>query len=817
MLSLRQFRSRAKGLPDLLNYAALVDDGIVLQKDGSLLAGWFYEGPDLASSTPDERNFLTDRINAALARLGTGWAIWIDAVRLPASSYPHPDASHFPDDVSRMIDEERRRQFLAEGAHHETEYALTVQYYPPCQRHARLAAMVYDVPSGTNRSIADLALDQFKRSINALEDSLSAVLKVRRLRGYSVTGLDGTTHHRDELLNYLACCLMGRPVEVNLPPAAMYLDSIIAGIDFWPGDMPRLGSEYVAVVGIEGLPGESYQGILEGLDHLPVAYRWSSRFISLDAREAIAALHKFRRQWKQRERGFFEQVFRTGRGVVNEDAKAMVQQAEAAIGDANSGLISYGYYTPIITIRGPDQQVLAEQAREVVRTIERVGFVARIETINATEALLGSLPGHAVPNIRRPLMHSLNLADLAPLSSVWAGRDEAPCPFYSPGAPPLLHAATTGSTPFRFNLHVGDLGHTLVVGPPGSGKSTLLALLAAQFRRYENTTIWAFDKGRSLQTLTRAVGGCHYDLGAEGQTLSFCPLSELETDADIAWAEEWLAACYELRAGERPSVHAAQEIHRALLLLRGAPHDGRSMTHFCGTVQDVAVRDALAHYTLQGALGHLLDASHDGLLTGSMQVFEIEELMNMGPQNLLPVLLYLFRRFSQALRGSPALLVLDEAWVLLGHPVFRAKIVEWLKVLRKANCAVVMATQSLSDLVKSGIVDVLQESCPTHIFLANRSARQEGSHGIPGPRDFYAMMGLNDAQVDLIGSATPKRHYYVTSSEGRRLIELNLGPLALSFLGISDKKSLAEIDRLEQEHGTDWPRAWLQTRKVTMS
>ena len=86
VLALKPFRDRAAGVPDLLNWSHLVASGIVLCKDGSLLAGWFYRGPDIASSTDDERNWLTGRVNAALSRLGSGWATWIEAVRLPSSS-----------------------------------------------------------------------------------------------------------------------------------------------------------------------------------------------------------------------------------------------------------------------------------------------------------------------------------------------------------------------------------------------------------------------------------------------------------------------------------------------------------------------------------------------------------------------------------------------------------------------------------------------------------------------------------------------------------------------------------------------------------
>jgi type IV secretory pathway VirB4 component len=108
MLALRIFRDQAAGLADLLNWSHLVDSGIVLGKDGSLLAGWFYRAPDIASATDRERNWLSGRINATLARLGGGWASWVDAVRLPSTGYPAAELSHFPDPVSRLVDAERR-------------------------------------------------------------------------------------------------------------------------------------------------------------------------------------------------------------------------------------------------------------------------------------------------------------------------------------------------------------------------------------------------------------------------------------------------------------------------------------------------------------------------------------------------------------------------------------------------------------------------------------------------------------------------------------------------------------------------------------
>jgi type IV secretion system protein VirB4 len=491
----------------------------------------------------------------------------------------------------------------------------------------------------------------------------------------------------------------------------------------------------------------------------------------------------------------------------------MADQADAAIADASSALVAFGYYTPVIVLMDQDRATLAESARLIVREIQREGFTARIETVNTMEAWLGSLPGHAIPNVRRPLIHTGNLADLLPLAGVWTGREENPCPFYPSGSPPLLYAATTGATPLRVNLHVGDVAHTLMFGPTGAGKSTLLCTVALQALRYAGVTICAFDKGRSMWATVNACGGQHYDVASDGVGPSFCPLAVLDSEADVAWAEDWIATCFELQTGRSPAPGEREAIHRAMALLRD-PGSERTLTHFVAQVQNETIRSALRYYTLEGTLGRLLDAEHDGLTDGHFIVFEIEDLMAMGERNLIPVLLYLFRRFERSLRGQPAYLLLDEAWIMLGHPVFRAKIREWLKVMRKANCAVVLATQSLSDAARSGILDVLIESCPTKIFLPNEEATTAGTAEHPGPRDLYEAMGLNETQIEIIRSATKKRHYYLVSPEGRRLFDLGLGPIALSFAGISSKEQIAHLSRLASREAEKWPFAWLAEQGV---
>ena len=167
----------------------------------------------------------------------------------------------------------------------------------------------------------------------------------------------GREHLRDELVDYLQFCLTGDiDAKLNIPASGMYLDAIMGGLDLWGGDTPRLGDKFIICIGIEGFPAESYPGVLDVLDHLAIPYRWSSRFIYLEQHEALAGLRKYRRKWRQAVRGFTAQIFKTQGGVVNEDALLMANQAEAAMTDANSALVTFGYYTPVIVLmdRKPD-------------------------------------------------------------------------------------------------------------------------------------------------------------------------------------------------------------------------------------------------------------------------------------------------------------------------------------------------------------------------------------------------------------------------------------------------------------------------------
>jgi hypothetical protein len=168
---------------------------------------------------------------------------------------------------------------------------------------------------------------------------------------------------------------------------------------------------------------------------------------------------------------------------------------------------------------------------------------------------------------------------------------------------------------------------------------------------------------------------------------------------------------------------------------------------------------------------------------------------------------YLFNLVEKKFDGRLTLLVLDEAWLFLKNPVFAEKIAEWLKVLRKKNVFVVFATQDVADVERSPLKTTIIQQCLTKIYLADPSALTAGMFPV------YRAFGLSDAEIGLIASATMKRDYFYTSPAGRRLFQLDLGPLTLALIGGADH---ALLDRLAavRPPGTPLCRALLEQKGV---
>ena len=811
---LKQHRSTEAGLADLLNYASVVDDGVIVGKNGSFMASWLYRGADNASATEQEREMVSFRLNQAFAGMGGGWMIHVDAVRRPAPGYSAANESHFPDAVSAAVDEERRRTFEGLGMLYEGFFIITVTWFPPILAEQRFVELMFDDDAAKpdkKKRTRDL-IDNFKRELVNIENRMSSAVSMERLRANHILNEDGTQVTHDDFLQWLQFCVTGIIQPIQLPSNPSYIDQLVGGQELWTGVVPKIGRKFIQVVSIEGFPLESYPGVLTRLAEIPLEYRWSNRFIFLDTHEAVSHFEKFRKKWKQKTRGFFDQITNNNNGHIDEDAVKMVADAGAAIAETNSGMIRQGYYTSVIILMDEDRSVVENAALKLEKSIQNMGFGARTETINSMDAYLGSLPGHGVENIRRPLVNTMNLADLIPSSTIWTGDNFAPNPMM-PNAPALMHGMTAGNSPFRINLDVRDLGHTAIFGPTRSGKSAHLGALALQWLRYNKAKVFAFDKGMAMYATCKGAKGSHFILGGATDKLAFAPLSGLTSPSRLIFAANWINDILTLNGVNTDPDQRNKIVETLRDMARTEAEDGKpgTISEFQGMIQDQNIRAALQDYTIDGLMGHLFDAETDGLELSNFVTFEIEQLMSLDKRFLLPALLYLFMRIEESLDGSPTFLILDEAWIFFDHPVFLGKIREWLKAFAKKNCRVALATQNLSDAAKSGILDVIIESTATKIFLPNVHALN------PDATDLYTRMGLNLRQIDLIARAVPKRDYYLVSEKGRRMYSLALGPLALAFVGAGSLDDIKAIKDLEAIHGDDWIHAWLSKKNLRLS
>lgn len=790
MRFLDEHRRRPALLADHLPWAALAAPGVVLNKDGSFTTGLRFRGPDLESSTEDELVAVRARLNNALKRLGTGWCLHVEARRRPAEAYPD---SGFDVPAAWLIDAERRALFESAEPAFETDFRAALTWLPPADETRRLERLLFDGLAKAGRDWRT-SLERFQREADGLLDLLADALP-------EAAALDDR-----ELLTWLHACVSPSAFTVEPPDTPMFLDAWLGDAPLTGGVSPRLGDCWLKVVSVRSLPPATRPGLLDALSTLPFPYRWTARWIGLDKADAEREIVKLRKRWFAKRKGvgvlLREAITKEEVPLLDTDAAAKTEECDGALEALGAEACAFGYLTLTVAILDPDPAVAAEKARAVEATLNAQGLIARVEDLNAVEAWLGSLPGEPYADVRRPLVSTLNLADLLPVSTAWAGPSADACL----AGPPLAVARTTGATPFRLVLHVGDVGHAMVVGPTGSGKSALLSFLAMQWFRYPGARVVFFDKGRSARAATLAAGGVWRAL-EPGAPFALQPLAHVDDDAERAWAAEWLADTVRL-AGLTITPRLREEIWTALAALADAPPAQRTLTVFCALVQDKAVAAALEPFTLQGAHGSLLDGAEAQVGESCFDTFELETLM-ATPSAMAPVLAALFHHLERGFDGRPTLLILDEAWLFLDETGFAAKIREWLKTLRKKRVAVVFATQSLDDVAASSIAASLIESCPTQVFLPNPRAME------PASEELYAGFGLNRRQLELIAFATPKRAYYWRQPQGRRLFDLKLSGATLALCGASSPDDQTLIDAVLARAGPgDFAREFLKAKGV---
>ncbi|MGH7576572.1 MAG: hypothetical protein ACREM1_15780, partial [Longimicrobiales bacterium] len=448
--ALREYRREPADTADLLGWGFLVDPGVVLMKDGSFLAGWKYRGPDASASTYENLEHLSCRINDALLPFGDAWMLHIDAVRRAAKEYARELRGGFPDPITRAIDDERRVSYESGRQHFETEQYLIVTHTPPRELYSRIGTLFVQ---GEDRLALDWSavLARFQDALVTFENALAGQLRMERLDS-------------DALLSHLHECLTGLHHPLKSPPHGSYLNCVLADQPIAGGFRPRVGETHVRPLAVMGYPHESEPGMLDFLNGLGFAYRWSHRIIPLGRERADQEIKRIEQRWYQKRKSVAVWVREILSSTQSRDRAAdersldqhalrMGDDSAAARAENASGEVRFCYHTGTLVVMDRDATRADHTAAELVKALNEAGFAARVETVNALEAFLGTLPGHGYPNIRRALLASTNIADLLPATSIWQGIPTNPSQYFREDSPALLWTATDGSTPFRLNVH----------------------------------------------------------------------------------------------------------------------------------------------------------------------------------------------------------------------------------------------------------------------------------------------------------------------------------------------------------------------------
>ena len=781
--------TKFKNVADYLNYSHMAAPGVVVGKDKSLMAAWALKGFDCESLSGEEIDARLDRLAVGLSRMYDGDGIWISLERRK---------------VKRVLCEQSANAQL--GAILRAENAALSEQEEAYENHLSLALQSHFTAHEKRSAV----LEEFESRRQTIENIFSAAFEMRRLGAMSTKG----SYICDEFVNLLCSMATGRPMphftnaERPLIELSPHIARSFAQDDFRA--LPIIDGVGVAIATLWGFPrSELDTRFLRDLESLPLAYRWTSRFIKMDRQATKKKVTQIGRRWTQSGTNMAHQVM-TGE---QSPMEASSQVAINELGLINMAMVRegavFGRFTSVLTA-AYDKEGLAgdsNEARvtEVWRVFEQAAMECeldiRLECEKAFDAFLGSLPGH-LNDSRRPLILSANAAfALMPLQTTWQGEKNAPCPppFFPSDAPPLLEGMSITGEPFSFNIHWKDVGHTLILGPSTAGKSVLLSAIAAHFLRYDDAQVFFFDKLRSSFYTALAFGGQVFEFGADHST-GVAPLQQV-AELGEEWTTAWL--CEMLRLHNVPVT--AQIEGDIAECLKGAGHDDFGFEDLVSYALPSDVKAVFEKFVAHP----MLDNAAAQIGQSPFTVFESHELFKLDQKLAVLLLDYLFQHVEKQLEsGRPTIIIIDEAHAFLRHTIFEDRIRTWLKEGRKQNASLILATQEINDVVDSNIASSIQENIRTKIYLPNDAAQSKETAKI------YRRIGLSEAQIAIVKTMTSKKHYLVTKPDDRmardninqgRVVDFRFSQTALSLFG---QTSAPESQRAEQIHKKN-PQFWL--------
>lgn len=835
---------------DLMDYATLADDQVIVLKTGALLSCFELKVPDLSLLPPSHLEHIYQLNQKALLKLGENYCIQVDVLR-------NQDHSYIPTlerNQCALSDIEARREHLfATQGSLKSRIILSITYMGNNAQSRSLEHLVLqDFNSPDHYAEALNLVNEFKSACQCVVDTLEHNMQVTPLTSKALSLKDISTsvsqgeimqdsllpamssdqqvhkhskqpdsinpHNQHlpavqeissggskieehvfaheacyhEALSFINQCWCAQERKIATPMARAYLDSVLGNYDLICGDTLKVGSKLISVLAIEGLPASSHEGMLNALATLPFCYRYNTRFIYFDHFKSRTMLDKYRRFWAQKSKGIMAQLFNLEHARVNQNALDQIKDIDEATRALDNNEVIFGSYTATMILADENWDNLLNKTKQAIKAIESVGLSVRVETLNAPDAFLGSQPGHFFENLRRPIVSQDVLLDLIPLTLPITGERYCPNVMYGPKRSPLMQVRTAGHGCYYLNLHNQDIGNTLVVGPTGAGKSVFLGSLILNLSRYHDMKLFVFDKGYSFYALTKALQGSHLTFNNSQALL--CPLHKLESELDRDYALSFLELLLQLN-NYTMSPKDKSELRECLTILAGKEPYERSLSDLHITLSNNKLKDALAPYTKVNAQNCILDGTDNVLIQNKLTTFECADIFKSSPAFALPVLKQVFHLIEEQFDGHPGAIILDEAWLMLQNEHFASELIKWFKTLRKFNVMVILATQSLSDLQSSPHFLNLLECAPTRVYLPNYDANNELLH------QTYEIMGLSDAEINQLTTAVPKQDYYFVKNDQRIMVKLELSPEELNLLSFAGDFQVDAINQLYERFG----------------
>jgi type IV secretion system protein TrbE len=607
----------------------------------------------------------------------------------------------------------------------------------------------------------------------------------------------------DKLASYLSASVTYEPRPVRFPAGVIRCG--LATREWHMGERLRIDERCLATIEVRNF-GSPHPMTVEPLHELPFECRWVTTIHGLDHDARSREIKDASKWWMVRQKGIFGIVLE---GVFKIPAKKS-RESELALDELNEMQARlkkepFALATCNVHVWGATAQEADQRAAQVVTLMRDAGLEARTATLNNAFAPLADMPGAVgkeVANLRRSRELVPAITRLAPVTGVSSGsRDD-----WRFGGPALLVGQTRRGVPlfFSLNAHGSDSAHTAIIGKTGAGKSSLLAFMAAQFLRYPDAKVIVFDRKRSFMTTCLALGGDWVELGGGGHGVQ--PLRAIDRPEELAWAHAWVVKALQVQ-GLAMQPHTDAAIADALGHLAECPPDERTLTRLHTLLSgDQDARQALRGYLKGSSYGDLFDgvvASY-----GDRPVVGIETQDIVGLEQVAPLVISaVFRavRRDRLIGDGAKLVIIDEAWSLLRHPLFADEIESWAREMRKLKTALVLATQSLADLA-DGKMKVIFDQLGNRFYLPHAEAMR------PQSRELYERVGLLEEQVRILAGAQPKGEYLLQSEELTRLVEIRLEDDALALCAASSPLDHARaFDLLKRgvEPGDDFTRAWL--------